>query len=50
MIKPVVILADGSAFSGGEDRTCGKWTKSGEGSEALRGTGGAGLIYCFAAD
>ncbi len=72
--------ADGTAFSGAEDRTCGNWTKSGEGSamvghhdriglkddapskswnsshpsrgcsdEALRGTGGAGLLYCFAA-
>ncbi len=73
--------ADGTAFPPGEDRTCGDWTKSGEGSafvghhdrmglrddeasrswnashasrgcsdEALRATGGAGLIYCFAAD
>ena len=73
--------ADGTAFAGSEDRTCGNWTKSGEGSamvghhdriglrddapsrswnsshpsrgcsdDALRGTGGAGLIYCFAAD
>ena len=72
---------DGMAISGSEDRTCGNWTKSGEGSamvghhdrmglddsapakswnashpsrgcsdEALRGTGGAGLIYCFAAN
>jgi hypothetical protein len=72
--------ADGTAFAAGEDRTCGNWTKSGEGSamvghhdrvgigdseaarswnashpsrgcsdEALRGTGGAGFIYCFAA-
>ena len=72
--------ADGTAFAGAEDRTCGNWTKSGEGSamlghhdrmglkddapskswnashpsrgcgdEALRGTGGAGLLYCFAA-
>ncbi len=71
---------DGTAFAAGEDRTCGNWTKSGEGSamvghhdrigindsapmkswstshpsrgcsdEALRGTGGAGLMYCFAA-
>ncbi len=72
---------DGTAFAGAEDRTCGNWTKSGEGSamvghhdrmglneeppakswnsshpsrgcsdEALRGTGGAGLLYCFAAN
>jgi hypothetical protein len=74
---------DGTAFAGGEDRTCGNWTKSGaEGAamlghhdrlglrddeparswnsshasrggcsqEALRGTGGDGLLYCFAAD
>jgi hypothetical protein len=71
---------DGTAFAVDEDRTCGNWTKSGEGSawvghhdrvglrddeasrswnsshgsrgcsdEALRGTGGAGRIYCFAA-
>jgi len=71
---------DGTAFAGTEDRTCGNWTKSGEGSamvghhdrigigdsdaarswnsshpsrgcshEALVGTGGAGLLYCFAA-
>jgi hypothetical protein len=71
---------DGTAFAGSEDRTCGNWTKSGEGaaqvghhdrmglneeppakswnsshpsrgcSDAdLRGTGGAGLLYCFAA-
>jgi hypothetical protein len=71
---------DGRAFSGGDDTTCGNWTKSGEGAaqvghhdrmglrddepsrswnsshpsrgcsdDALRGTGGAGLIYCFAA-
>jgi len=73
--------ADGTAFAGADDRTCGNWTKSGEGSamlghhdrrglkddepskswnsshpsrgcsdEALRGTGGAGLLYCFAAN
>lgn len=73
--------ADGTAFAGAEDRTCGNWTKSGEGSamvghhdriglrddapskswnashpsrgcsdEALQGTGGAGLLYCFAAN
>ena len=72
---------DGTAFAGPEDRTCGNWTKSGEGAaqvghhdrmglrddepsrswnsshltrgcgdEALRGTGGAGLLYCFAAE
>ena len=71
---------DGTAFAGSEDRTCGNWTKSGEGiaqvghhdrmglqddepsrswnsshitrgcsDEALRSTGGAGLLYCFAA-
>lgn len=72
---------DGTAFSGSDDKTCGNWTKSGEGSamlghsdrkgtgaspatnswvsahaslgcsdDALRGTGGAGLLYCFAAE
>ena len=72
---------DGTAFAGGDDRTCGNWTKSGEGAamvghhdrmglneeppakswnsshpsrgcsdDALRGTGGAGLIYCFASN
>ncbi len=72
---------DGTAFAAGEDRTCGNWTSSGEGSamvghhdrmglrddepsrswnsshpsrgcsqEALQGTGGDGLFYCFAAD
>jgi hypothetical protein len=71
---------DGTAFAGAEDRTCGNWTRSGEGSawvghhdrmglrddepsrswnsshgsrgcsdDALRATGGAGLLYCFAA-
>ena len=71
---------DGTAFAGTEDRTCGNWTKSGEGiaqvghhdrmglqddepsrswnsshttrgcsDDALRSTGGAGLLYCFAA-
>ena len=71
---------DGTAYSGSEDRTCGNWTKSGEGIamvghhdrvglgepadamswnsshvtrgcsiDALRSTGGGGLIYCFAA-
>ena len=71
--------ANGTAFPAGEDRTCGNWTKSGEGSamlghhdrmglrdddaskswnsshpskgcsdEALKSTGGAGLLYCFA--
>ena len=75
--------ADGRAFTGGEDMTCGNWTRSGtEGGamvghhdrrgldesaaakswnmshrsrggcsqDALRGTGGAGLFYCFAAN
>jgi len=72
---------DGTAFAGGDDRTCGNWTKSGEGAamvghhdrmglneephakswnsshpsrgcsdDALRSTGGAGLIYCFASN
>jgi hypothetical protein len=73
---------DGTAFPGGEDRTCGNWTSSGDGAamvghhdrqglrddepsrswnsshpsrggcsqEALQGTGGDGLFYCFAAD
>jgi hypothetical protein len=71
--------ADGSAFAGSDDRTCGNWTKRGEGSamlghhdriglrdddasrswnashpsracgqDALRATGGDGLLYCFA--
>lgn len=71
---------DGTAFTGADDRTCGNWSKSGEGSamvghhdriglrddepsrswntshpsrgcsdENLRSTGGAGLLYCFAA-
>ena len=71
---------DGTAFAGSEDKTCGNWTKSGEGAaqlghsdrtglsddppahswnsshasrgcsdEALRTTGSAGLLYCFAA-
>jgi hypothetical protein len=71
---------DGTAFGGSDDRTCGNWTKSGDGSamvghhdrmglneeppakswnsshpsrgcsdDALKGTGGAGLLYCFAA-
>ena len=70
---------DGTAFAGGEDKTCGNWTKSGEGTaivghhdrtgldtsppalswnsshpsrgcsdDALKSTGGAGLLYCFA--
>ena len=70
---------DGTAFGAGEDKTCGNWTKSGEGSaivghhnragldtsppavswnsshptkgcsdDALKSTGGAGLLYCFA--
>ena len=73
--------AEGTAFPEGEDRTCGNWTKSGEGSAmvghhyrmgldaspnmhswnsshpsagcsdpALVKTGGAGKIYCFAAN
>jgi hypothetical protein len=72
---------DGTAFAAGEDKTCGNWTKGGEGSaivghsdrtgldttppslswnssHATRGcsdpglvsTGGAGLLYCFAAN
>ena len=72
---------DGTAFGGTEDRTCGNYTKSGEGAvmlghhdrngtnpnpvanvswnsshpsrgcsdDALKTTGSAGLIYCFAA-
>jgi hypothetical protein len=71
---------DGTVFAGSDDKTCGNWTKSGEGSavvghhdrmgtdtsppalswnsshpsrgcsdDALKSTGGAGLIYCFAA-
>jgi hypothetical protein len=69
--------SNGTTFPGSDDRTCGNWTKSGEGAaqvghhdrqggganptswnsahpsrgcsdEALRGTGGAGFIYCFA--
>ena len=75
--------ADGRAFTGAEDITCGNWTRSGtEGGamvghhdrmglneeppakswntshrsrggcsqDALKGTGGAGLFYCFAAN
>lgn len=75
--------ADGTAFTGGEDMTCGNWTLNGaEGAamvghhdrmgpadsptgtswnashpsrggcsqEALQGTGGNGLFYCFAAN
>ncbi len=72
---------NGMAFSGTDDKTCGNWTKSGEGSaivghvnrtgtnappdnaswnsshgsagcsdEALIKTGGAGFLYCFAAN
>ena len=72
---------DGRAFAGSEDRTCGNWTKSGEGAamvghhdraglrddepsrswnsshpsrgcslDALKSSGGAGLLYCFAAN
>ncbi len=71
---------DGTAFAGSDDRTCGNWTKSGDGSaqvghhdrmgldeqppakswnsshptrgcsdDALKSTGGAGRLYCFAA-
>ena len=73
--------AEGTAFPEGDDRTCGNWTKNGEGSAmvghhdrmgldaspnmhswnsshpsagcsdpALVKTGGAGKIYCFAAN
>jgi len=73
--------ADGSAFPSGEDRTCGNWTKGGDGSAfvghhdrtglgtsppalswnashgtrgcsvpQLNQTGGAGFLYCFAAN
>ena len=72
---------DGTAFPQGEDRTCGNWTKSGDGNAmvghhdrmglrddepsrswnsshpsagcsdpTLVKTGGAGLLYCFAAN
>jgi len=72
---------DGTAFPAGEDKTCGNWTKGGEGSaivghhdrtgldtsppalswnsshatrgcsmDLLRPTGGAGYLYCFAAN
>ena len=72
---------DGTAFAAGDDKTCGNWTKSGEGSAivghhdrsgldtsppalswnsshptrgcsdpALASTGGAGFLYCFAAN
>jgi hypothetical protein len=72
---------DGTAFPPGEDKTCGNWHKSGDGSaqlghhdrqglrddapskswnsshpsrgcsqEQLKSTGGAGLLYCFAAN
>jgi hypothetical protein len=73
--------ADGTAYAGADDMTCGNWTKNGaEGAAmlghsdrtgldesaaakswntshasrggcsqaALKGTGGAGLFYCFA--
>ena len=71
----------GTAFPAGDDKTCGNWTKSGEGSAivghsdrtgldtsppslswnsshptrgcsdaGLASTGGAGYLYCFAAD
>jgi hypothetical protein len=70
---------DGTTFSGSDDKTCGNWTKNGEGiaivghhdrtgldttppslswnsshptrgcsDDALKSTGGAGLLYCFA--
>ena len=73
--------ADGRAFAAGDDKTCGNWTKNGDGSAIVghndrmglnesaeakswnsshptRGcsgpqlvtTGGAGLLYCFAAN
>jgi hypothetical protein len=73
--------ADGRAFAGEQDMTCGNWTKSGEGAamvghhdrlglrddepsrswntshpsrgcsqDNLRSSGGAGLLYCFAAN
>lgn len=73
--------ADGRAFAGDKDMTCGNWTQSGDGSamvghhdrqglrddaesiswnsshptkgcgmDALKSTGGAGLLYCFAAN
>ncbi|MGH8803560.1 MAG: hypothetical protein ACREXN_02315 [Polaromonas sp.] len=73
--------ADGRAFAGDKDMTCGNWTTSGEGSamvghhdrqglrddaeskswnashpsrgcgmDALKSTGGGGLLYCFAAN
>jgi len=76
---------DGTAFTGADDRTCGNWTKSGQGTaivghsdrlglrdddaskswnsshpsrgpgggcsqDDLKSTGGAGLVYCFAAN
>ncbi len=72
---------DGTAFAGSDDRTCGNWTKSGEGAamvghhdrqglrdddasrswnashpsrgcslDNLKSSGGAGLLYCFAAN
>jgi hypothetical protein len=70
---------DGTTYSGSDDKTCGNWTKSGEGvaqlghhdrrglsdddaarswnsshpsrgcsTDALKSTGSAGLLYCFA--
>jgi len=70
---------DGTAFAGSDDKTCGNWTRSGDGSaivghhdrsgldttppalswnsshptkgcsdDALKATGGAGYMYCFA--
>jgi len=72
---------EGTAIAGPDDRTCGNWTKSGDGSamvghhdrtglddsapakswnashpsrgcslDALKASGGAGLLYCFAVD
>ena len=72
---------DGTAFAGSDDKTCGNWTKSGDGSaivghhdrtgldttppslswnsshpstgcseDGLKKTGGAGYLYCFAAN
>ena len=72
---------DGTAFAGADDKTCGNWTKSGDGvaivghhdragnspppagpswnsshptngcsDDQLKSTGGAGLLYCFAAN
>jgi hypothetical protein len=40
---------DGRAFSDGMDHTCGNWTSEAAGQQNLVATGGAGLLYCFAA-